>query len=242
MKIALDARSLNNAKLKDKYQMSTLEILMEKVAEVINGKREENVWFTSVDMLYAYGQTILRPETAKHCNSQIIVGQTTGTYAFRTCYYGLTTMPPEFQKIMDTILHNTKNTFSFIDNILIVTKGTKEDHMKTVEAAVQAMNEAGVRLKAEKCQLAKSETEWLGYQSSADGLKPVDDKVQAKTDKLRPEYLKDLQSFVGAINHMNKFISNLANECAPFKPLLKQEIGWIWKEEHKKPSTKSRRQ
>ena len=66
-------------------------------------------------------------------------------------------MPPEFQQIMDRILHNTKNTFSFIDEILIVTKGTKEDHVETVEAAVQAMDEAGIRLKSEKCQTAKSE-------------------------------------------------------------------------------------
>ena len=51
---------------------------------------------------------------------------------------------------------------------------------------MQAIDEGGFRLKAEKCQIAKSETEWLGYQLSAEGIKPVDDKVQAISDKLRP--------------------------------------------------------
>ena len=69
-------------------------------------------------------------------------------------------MPPEFQKIKDGILRKTKNTFSFFDDILIVTKGTKESHMKTVEEAIRAVDEAGIRLKLKKCKVAKPETEW----------------------------------------------------------------------------------
>ena len=55
VKIALDARSLNNAILKDKYQMPNLASLMENIGEIINVKQEGDVWFTSLDMVYAYG-------------------------------------------------------------------------------------------------------------------------------------------------------------------------------------------
>ena len=78
---------------------------MEKIAEIVNGKEEGEVRFTSLEMLYAYGQTTLHPETAKRSNFQIIGGETIGTYAFKTGLYGLTIMPPEFQKIMDKVLH-----------------------------------------------------------------------------------------------------------------------------------------
>ena len=98
VKIVLDARSFNNAIMKEKYQMPNLYSLIEEI-EIANGKQEGEVRFTSLDMLYAYGQTTLHPETAKHCNFQIIGGET--TYAFKTGFYGLTIMPPEFQKIMD---------------------------------------------------------------------------------------------------------------------------------------------
>ena len=64
-KIALDVRSLNNAIPKGKSQMPNLDNLMEQVAEIINGEIEE-VQFTSLDMMYAYGQTELHPETARH--------------------------------------------------------------------------------------------------------------------------------------------------------------------------------
>ena len=94
VKIALDARSLNNANLKNKYQMPNLESLMEKVAEIVNNNNECEVFFTSLDMQYASGQTILHHETAKHCNFQIVGGESNGTYGFNTGFYGLTIMPP----------------------------------------------------------------------------------------------------------------------------------------------------
>ena len=56
-------------------------------------------------------------------------------------------MPPEFQKIMDKLLHNTRNTLGFIDDKLIVTKGTKQQHMEKVEEVLTILDEAGIRLK-----------------------------------------------------------------------------------------------
>ena len=95
VKIALDARSLNNAILKSKHQMPNLESLMQNIAEVVNEEKDREVWFSSLDMLYAYWQTPLHPDTARHCNVQFVGGESTGTYAFSTGYYGLTIMPPE---------------------------------------------------------------------------------------------------------------------------------------------------
>ena len=87
IKIASDARALNNSIAKDKYQMQTLENLMDMIAEKIDGKAGE-VWYSSVDMKYAYGQVPLDESTAKHCNFQIIGGKSTSTYRFITGHYG----------------------------------------------------------------------------------------------------------------------------------------------------------
>ena len=132
VKNALVARSLNNAIVKENYQMPNLESLNENVAENINGKQEADVLFTSLDMLYAHGQTVLHPETAKHCTFQIIEGETTGTYAFKTFYYGLTTMPPGFQKMMDKILHKTKNTVFFRRHIGANERNARRAHRDSI--------------------------------------------------------------------------------------------------------------
>ena len=63
------------------------------------------------------------------CNFSIIGGQATGTYQFQTGFYGLTDRPAEFQKAIDLTLNNEKDTFAFLDDILIISHGTKEQHI-----------------------------------------------------------------------------------------------------------------
>ena len=71
---------------KEKYQMPNLENWTEKEAEIVNATEEGDVFSTSLDMQYAFEQTVLRPETAKHCNFQIAGGESTGTYAFNMVF------------------------------------------------------------------------------------------------------------------------------------------------------------
>ena len=125
VKIALDARAINNEIVKDKYQMPNLEHLVDLVVEQLDNKEQVKALYTSLDMRYAYGQVALEEETAKHCNFQIIGGKATGTCRFITGFYGLTIMPTEFQKAMDKELAKLQNMYVFLDDILIVTKGTK---------------------------------------------------------------------------------------------------------------------
>ena len=154
-------------------------------------------------------------------------GESTGTYAFNTGYYGLSILPPEFQKIMDNILHPTKNTLVFLGDILLVTKANKESHMRKVEEILAVLDRAGIRSKIEKGRLAKRETEWLGYILSAAGIKPIDEKVQAIMDRLRPQNLKDLRYFLG-------FIPGLAHLCAPLRPLICKDNEWKCDKEQEK--------
>ena len=169
MKFALDARALNQAIDKDKYQMPKLDNLLDIVAEKLDNENGE-AWYSSVDMTYAYGQVHLLSLTAKHCNFQIIGGESTGTYRFVTGFYGLTVMPTEFQKVVDLLLAKFREVFVLIDDILIVT----------------VMNEAKLQLKARKCKFAKQEIEWLGFKLTSSGISPFNTKVQGIFDKLRP--------------------------------------------------------
>ena len=89
-------------------------------------------------------------------------------------------MTPDFPKSMDKILHNVQNTFTFIDDILVVTKGSKEEHINQVENVMKILDESGIRLKEETCQIEQSETEWLGYNLTATGLEPIDNKIEVR--------------------------------------------------------------
>ena len=231
MKIALDARALNQSIAKDKYQMPNLDNLIDMIAEELE-KNEGEAWYSSVDMTYAYGQVPLHELTKKHCNFQIVGGKSTGTYRFTTGYYGLTVMPTEFKKLMELTLANINSVFVYIDDILIVTKGTKQEHVNKVKEVMIVLDDANLQLKVGKCIIAQESKEWLGYKLSRTGISPINTKSQGISERLRPTNLKQLRAFFGAVNQFNKFIPRLAAITFPFRSILKKDTEWEWNEEY----------
>ena len=63
--------------------MPNLKTLMDMIAERLDSAEGE-VWYSSVDLKYAYELVPLHALTAKHCKFQIISGESTGTYRFVT--------------------------------------------------------------------------------------------------------------------------------------------------------------
>ena len=162
MKIALDARTLNQSIAKGKYQKPNLDNLINMIAEELE-KNEGEAWYSLVDMTYAYGQVPLHELTKRHCNFPIVGGKSTGTSRFTTGYYGLTVMPTEFQKLMDLTLANINSVFVYIDDILIATKGTKQEHVNKVKEVMRVLVDENLQLKAGKCIIAQESIEWVGF-------------------------------------------------------------------------------
>ena len=61
-------------------------------------------------------------------------------------------MPAEFQKAIDRTLNHAKNTFWFLDDILIVSKGDKKEHEKLVLEVLKKPDGENLALKLSKCE------------------------------------------------------------------------------------------
>ena len=66
------------------------------------------------------------------------------------------------------------------------------------------------------------------------GIQPITKRNKASRRKgaRRLKDFRDLRSFMGAIYQINRFIPNLADLCAPLRPLLKKENEWTWGDEN----------
>ena len=117
VKLALESRELNKQLHKNKYQMPNIEKLMDTVGQTISEKRSGDLIFTTINLTYAYGQLPESAETSVQCNFSLIGGRSTGTYRFKTGFYGLTTMPAEFERATDCILAEYPQAHAFIDDI-----------------------------------------------------------------------------------------------------------------------------
>ena len=122
VKLALDSKVLNKAShIINKYQMPNIDSIIDSISQHINDSNQgDNVYLSTIDLKYAYSQLNLQPDTARHCNFNIICGDATGTYRFKTGFYGLTVMPAEFHKAMDYTLVGLSNSYCFLDDIIVV--------------------------------------------------------------------------------------------------------------------------
>ena len=111
--------------------MPNIDSLIDFISQHINDSNQgDNVYFSTIHLKYAYSQLKLHPDISRHCNFNIIFGDSTGTYRFKTGSYGLTDMPAGFQKAMDYTLVGLTNTYCFLDDIIVVSKRSKESHIK----------------------------------------------------------------------------------------------------------------
>ena len=110
VKIALNSKKLNDAIHKNKYQMHSIDHLMDSVAVFISERKNKTAhyFFSKIDLKYAYSQIPLDENIKKHFNFNILGGKATGTYRFINGFYGLTDMLATFQKPIDKTLHDIK--------------------------------------------------------------------------------------------------------------------------------------
>ena len=71
-------------------------------------------------------------------------------------------MPSEFQRAMDSILSKFPHSHAFIDDILIVTKGSESDHVGIVEKILRKLDWKNMPSKLTKSKFAQKSSECLG--------------------------------------------------------------------------------
>ena len=160
-------------------------------------------------------------------------GEATGTYRFKTGFYGLKDMPTEFMKAMDCTLQGLEGVICYLDDILVVTKGRVEDHNVLVERVMNRLDEEGWALKLSKCEFSVNKLVWLGYKIDENGYAPKFSKKEAIKSLLPPKTLKQLRSFMGTLNHLQRFIPDLHKYTVAFRASLKAENkkSFLWGEE-----------
>ena len=171
-----------------------IDTTSQHLADTQNGQQ---AYFSTLDLKYVYSQLQLNKDTAKHCNYNIIWGESRGTYRFKTGFYGLTEMPAELQKAMDYTLIGLQNTYCFLDDIIIVSTGSETDHLAYVTKCFKKLDEDDLRINLQKCHFEKTQIEWLGYKFTQTGISPLESKTAAILAIPAPSTLKRLQSFLG---------------------------------------------
>ena len=223
--------------------MQSIDHLIDAVALYISERRRSpgTYWFSKIDLKYAYSQIPRDESIAKHCNFSILGGRATGTYRFINGFYGLTDMPATFQKTIDKTLEDKNSKFAFLDDILVITMGSLNEHENELNKILEKLDKENLAINLQKCEFGKNTIEWLGFKITPQGITPLITKTEAIMKLEHPKTLKQLRSFLGSIHHLIKFIPKQAELTEQLRPLLKKTGNknnrLNWNETHSKTFT-----
>ena len=95
---------------------------------------------------------------------------------------------------------NTRKIASFIENMIIGTKG-KEGHDELVKEVVKRLAENNLYVKPKKCKWKMRKVRFLEVVIEPERIKIEENKVKRVLDWLTPKYVKNVQKFLRLANY-----------------------------------------
>ena len=89
-------------------------------------------------------------------------------------FYGLADIPTIFQEKIDRTLEYS--TPAWLDDIIVVTRGSRKEHEKKLFEILKKLENAGYRASERKSEFFLNKTKWLGHEIDEMGIKPNKEK------------------------------------------------------------------
>ena len=99
---------------------------------------------------------------------------------------GFANSPDIFEQKMNDLFHGFEFIRAYIDDLLILTKGDWADHLQKLELTLNKVKEKLLKCNIENSFFGQTEIEYLGFWVTRDGVKPINRKIEAKTNMAPP--------------------------------------------------------
>ena len=179
--------------------------------------------FSTLDLSSAYHQLKLSEESQK----LLVINTHKGLYAYQRLQFGLHSAVGIFQRAMENVLKDIPGCAVYLDDI-IITGSTLAEHRSNLEAVLHRLGEAGLRLNREKCTFLQPEVKYLGHKISAEGVHPLDEKIDSVQSFPTPKDKSEVATFCGMVKYYHRFLPHAASVLAPLYDLQKKDASWRW--------------
>jgi len=145
--------------------------------------------------------------------------------------FGLKQASGWFQLLMNDVLRPviTKTAVVYLDDIIIYSKGSLEEHIRHVEEVFELLDQAILQIKIKKCKFFENKIKFLEHEISEEGIHTNPKKVKAMQTLPAPKNLRDIQSVMGLFQYYKNFVPDFTWIAAPIYKVMKKE-GFEWTE------------
>ena len=195
--------------------------------EAVSNIDRKSKYFSTLDATSGYWQLRL-DEESQHLTTFLTPW---GRYQFLRTPMGLVSSGDEFCRRGDEAFAGMSNIEKVVDDILLHDE-TFEDHYNKVVELLERCRKCKISLNPQKFVFAQNEVPYVGYIVGQNGIKADPKKVQAIRHFPRPKNLTELRSFMGLVNQLGNFSSEISCYATPLRSLMKKRNEFLWSSEH----------
>ena len=220
LRLCVDYRRLNGVSEADAYPMPRVDDLIDRLGR--------SCFISTMDLTRGYWQVPVTT-TAKH---KTAFTTPFGLYQFNVMPFGLQGAPATFQRLMDKVLQGLQDfSAAYLDDVIIFSENWKQ-HLQHLRQVLQSFRDAGLTVKAKKCQFGMAQCTYLGHVVGSGAVCPDPAKTEAVKSFPLPHTKKQVRAFLGLTGYYRRFIPNYSSVAVPLTDLTKKDAPSkvIWSE------------
>jgi hypothetical protein len=203
-----DFRELNKRIVRKPFPLPKISTVLQEL--------EGFTFATSLDLNMGYYTIRLDPDASRICT--IIFPW--GKYSYKRLPMGVAGSPDIFQSKMSELMAALEFVRTYLDDLLCITRASLEDHLEKLKVVLTRLQDAGLKINADKSKFCAHETEYLGYVLTRDGIKPQTNKVQSILALTSPTNVKELRRFLGMVQYYRDLWARRSEMLAPLTDLV----------------------
>jgi hypothetical protein len=227
LRVCIDFRNLNRATPKDEYPMP--------IADTLINNASGNRIISFLDGNAGYNQIFMAEEDAS--KMAFICPGFIGLFEWVVMTFGLKNDGATYRSDMNLIFHELLgNTVEVYIDDIVVKSAEFSSHIADLRKAFDKMRRYGLKMNPRKCAFGVSAGKFLGFVIHEHGIEIDPDRIKSIRNVGPPTCKVKVQKFLGKVNYLRRFISNLAGKIDAFTPILrlKNDAKFAWGENNRK--------
>ena len=215
LRLTCDFRGINKGTVSDPYPLPTVDEMLASMAGC--------TMLSQLDAVTGFWQIPVHPDDIPKC------GFTTcfGTYEWVRMPMGMVSGPATYQRLMDQMLDGVDGARIYIDDTFVYSCNF-DRQLDSLRQVLAQVREYKLVVQPSKCSFCVRRVACLGRVLDADGIRPVESKVQAIGDLPLPDSVKAFKGFLGMAGYYRKFIQNFAQLSAPLMEMQRCGVTFEW--------------
>ena len=141
--------------------------------------------------------------------------------------FGLKNTGVTYQRLVNQMFNKQigRNVEVYVDDMLIKNK-EEVDHLDDLRETFNTLRQYSMKLNSSKCAFGVSSGKFLSFMVSQRGIEANPEKVKAILEMSSLKTITEVQSFIGRVAALNRFVLKVMDKCLPFFKTLKRAFFW----------------